>query len=258
MVLYFSGTGNSKYVAKTLAGILSTSLYNIVDFCKEPFPIEEEECLVFVFPVYSWGVPPIVFSFIKELPEHFWEKIKYYQLQIDVVMTCGDEVALAPEMFIKEMSKIGAETESIWSIIMPNNYVLLPGFDVDPKKVENDKLNNCPARIMEIATGILQRRKTIDVTRGKFRWVKSKMIYPLFKKWGIFPSKWQYSNSCISCGKCASACPIKNIEMKNGHPVWNSRCCSCLGCYHICPVHAVEYGKETIKKGQYYFPLKYK
>ena len=255
MVFYFSGTGNSEFVATTIANFLGLKKFFIPEFDIKNIE-EPTNHLIFVFPVYSWGIPPLVEKFIFDLPEYFWENIKIKNINLACIMVCGDEVALAPEMFMKTLGKVNIEVNSIWSVIMPNNYVLLPGFDVDSKDVENKKLEECKGRILEIAGNISNSSKRIDVVRGSMPWLKTKLVYPLFKKWGIFPKKWHYTPSCISCGKCAAACPMCNVEMQNGHPQWGSRCCSCLACYHICPVHAVEYSTFTSKKGQYFFPLK--
>ena len=255
MVYYFSGTGNSTYVATTLANFLGLGLRFIPE--TEVSEIEEpSERLLFVFPVYSWGVPPLVSKFISDLGPDFWERVEDKGISVDVVMTCGDEVALAPEMITWDLKKEGIQVNSIWSVIMPNNYVLLPGFDIDSQDVEKRKLRECEGRILEIAQGLKRGDRRIDVTRGTIPALKSKIVFPLFKRWGIFPKKWHYRDVCISCGRCSKICPLINIKMKDGHPVWGNRCCSCLACYHVCPVHAVEYGKETKKKGQYLFPLK--
>lgn len=255
MVYYFSGTGNSTFVATTLSNFLGLKRQFIPEINASEITDPQDRFLL-VFPVYSWGVPPLVSQFIKDIPAEYWEKIKDLGLSVDCVMTCGDEVALAPEMITRVFKSVGINLNSIWSVIMPNNYVLLPGFDVDPKDVENKKLNACEGRILEIAQALNRGEKRVDVTRGNIPWLKSKIVFPLFKKWGIFPKKWHYTSVCIGCGKCSKICPMLNVTMQEQHPVWGSRCCSCLGCYHVCPVHAVEYGKETVKKGQYLFPLK--
>ena len=255
MVFYFSGTGNSTFVATTIANFLGLKLQFIPEADPSSFTIPEER-IIFIFPVYSWGVPPLVSKFIADLPLEFWDRLKEKDLSVDCVMTCGDEVALAPEMIIKDLKKVGVSLNSIWSVTMPNNYVLLPGFDVDSKDLENEKLKNCEGRILEIAQSLARGDKRIDVVRGGYAGLKSKIVFPLFKKWGVFPKKWHFTDNCISCGKCARICPLLNVKMKEQHPEWGMRCCSCLACYHVCPVHAVEYGKETKKKGQYLFPLK--
>lgn len=255
MIFYFSGTGNSTFVATTLANFLGMTAKFIPEVKPEEIKMPESR-VIFVFPVYSWGVPPLVSKFIKAIDTEFWERLKNEGFTIDCVMTCGDEVALAPEMIIKDLKKVGMELNSIWSVIMPNNYVLLPGFDVDSKELEAKKLKACEGRIMEIAQSLSRAERRMDFTRGNMAWIKSKVVFPLFKKWGIFPKKWHYKNTCISCSQCEKICPMLNVVMESGHPKWGKVCCSCLACYHVCPVHAVEYGKETLKKGQYLFPLR--
>lgn len=253
MIYYFSGTGNSKFVASSLGKLLNQEIKFIPEVeVEEENPDENGYGLI--FPVYSWGIPPIVKEFVDNFSEGFWERLNVLQSKVWCIAVCGDEIGLTADMLIK-LFKGKTKIESIWSVIMPNNYVLLPGFDVDPKQLENEKLAAIPNRLLKIADGIMSGIKTIDVIVGKFPYIKSKLIYPLFVKWGIFPSKWHYTESCIGCGKCAKICPLLNIKLnENRHPQWNNHCCSCLACYHICPVHAVEYGKETTKKGQYFFP----
>lgn len=249
MIFYFSGTGNSSFVANEL----EKKVYEHAWFMNEDAPFEfEGKTMGFVFPVYAWGIPLNVATFIEQLPESFWEQLRIEQCYIWVVLTCGDEVAMAPEMLIKLLDKKGVSPDSIWSVIMPNNYVLLPGFDVDPKEIEKRKLSDAPARIKEIAEGILQQRNVIDVVRGKWPRLKSYSVYPLFKKWGISQKKWDSTDGCVGCGICVHSCPNHNMEMIDGRPRWGKNCCSCLACYHSCPRHAVKYGDATLKKGQYF------
>ena len=255
MVYYFSGTGNSRLVAEGLSELLAEHCGRITDIN----PCDEEvkgESIGFVFPVYSWGVAPIMTQFVDRLPLSFWEEVKRRQMSVWCVMTCGDEVALAPEMFAKTLSRHAVSLQSVWSVIMPNNYVLLPGFDVDPKDVERRKLEAAPGRIREIARGISQHMRCVDVVRGGSAWLKTKLVYPLFCKWGIFPKKWHSTAACVGCSICAKSCPLKNVEMRDGTPRWGDNCCSCLACYHSCPRHAVAYGKITFSKGQYFNPNK--
>lgn len=252
MIYYFTGTGNSGYVARLLGDTLNEAVY----FMNGESPRElEGESLGFVFPVYSWGVPPNVAKYIEDITEGFINSVNIGQIPVWVVMTCGDEVAKAPEMIEKILAKRGMKAESIWSVIMPNNYVLLPGFDVDSRELEIRKLNAAPARVMEIAEGIRDHKQCVDVIRGSVPSVKTKLVYPLFKRWGIFPKKWHSTLSCVGCGICVRSCPMKNIALnKDRRPIWGMDCCSCLACYHSCPRHAVEYGTATRNKGQYFLP----
>lgn len=170
-----------------------------------------------------------------------------------MICTCGDEVAKAPEMFLKLMKKKNLNVNSIFSVTMPNNYVLLPGFDVDTEEVERNKIEKVDQRIEHISKLLNQNIEIVDVVRGSIPTIKTTLIYPLFKKWGIFPSKWFSTNKCLSCGLCKNNCPIGNITVDTkGKPIWGKNCISCLACFHICPTNAVQYGKLTKGKGQYF------
>ena len=253
MIYYFSGTGNSRYMANSLAKRLGHDVKLIAETnpANEKF---DEKDMGLVFPIYSWGVPPIVLNFIDNLPESFWQDFKESGKRIWTVMTYGDEAALAPEMLQKRLAKHGVKADYIRGFMMPNNYVLLPGFDVDSKELENAKLDDAPRNVDQAVREIERGKKGVHVTVGSMPWIKTKLVYPLFKKWGMFPSKWEATTDCIGCGICERVCPVKNIKMKDGRPTWGDDCTSCVACYHYCPKNAVQYGKMTKGKGQYHFP----
>jgi ferredoxin len=126
---------------------------------------------------------------------------------------------------------------------------------VDEPSLADSKLSRSGDRVVAIAEKIRNRVVEIDVTRGSMPRIKTMLIYPMFKRWGIFPRKWNVSNKCISCGRCVKACPIGNVTMSELRPVWGNRCLSCLGCYGSCPVGAISYGTFTANKGSYYYPV---
>lgn len=254
MIISFSGTGNSQYFATLLGHHLNEMVVPLVS--QSPLNIEFcGDSLGFVFPVYSWGVPPIVNDYIKGLNESFILEARKHPVW--VVMVCGDETGNAPDMFRKILRTRELYIKGGWSVQMPNNYVILPGFDVDPRDVEEKKLSKIPGKAEEISSRILKGEWEKDFVYGRWAALKTGLVYPLFKKWGIFPSKWRYTDKCISCGKCSKACPVNNISMSNNsngksYPLWGNECISCLACYHVCPNHAIEYGQETLNKGQYF------
>ena len=62
MILYFSGTGNSKYVAQRMAEALNQSLLSMNDRIRShnTSPVETDERLVIVTPTYAWRIPRLV------------------------------------------------------------------------------------------------------------------------------------------------------------------------------------------------------
>lgn len=217
------------------------------------FDPNKEKSIGFVFPVYAWGVPPIVLDFIEKLQESTVVSMVDNSAYIWCVATCGDETGMAVEMLKKALHKRGLRLSATWSIIMPNVYVLLPGFGTDPKELEQKKLKDAIGRIALIGENIISKKEENDVHLGSLPRLKTSLVYPLFKKWGVDTKKWHYTDACIGCGKCAKTCPVGNIAMQDGHPLWGSDCTSCCACYHVCPTHSAQYGNITKKMGQYFF-----
>ncbi|MBD5195296.1 MAG: 4Fe-4S binding protein [Bacteroidales bacterium] len=172
-----------------------------------------------------------------------------------MICTAGDEVALTPQMFETEMRKMDLDVTAFWSIIMPNDYVMLPGFDVDDDALAKRKQQDAKLRVRSIAEKILEHKWERDVVKGKFPKIKSRIIYPLFVKWGVTPSWWKASEACIGCGRCSRVCPVENIDLRKGRPEWHNNCLSCTACYQICPVNAISYGAFTRGKSQYFCGL---
>lgn len=255
MIFYFSGTGNTRYVAESLGNLLEEDLVFIPGTDPNGVKLTGNRVL-FCFPVYSWGVPPLVLDFIAALPDSFVREAKAAHIAVSMVCTCGDEVAETPAMFRNAITSRGLRTGGLWSVTMPNDYVLLPGFDVDPREVEDRKLDSSQGRIKEIAGLISRGEYREDFTVGKWPRLKSKVIYPLFRRWGVNSKRWHVSQECVGCGRCVTACPMHNIKLVTGKPHWGHNCVSCTACYQHCPAHAISYGKFTDGKGQYFCHVK--
>lgn len=254
MILWFSGTGNSRHAAETVA--LITGDRNTALMADRNIPAIEREAaadttgrVVWVFPVYSWGVPPIVEDFISRLPSDIFEGRKHF-----MVATCGDDIGLTDRQWRKLMHRKGWQTEGCWSVQMPNTFVTMKGFDVDPVQTAETKLTLAEDRIKHIAERILQNGDETDVVRGKFARVKSSIIRPWFKRFAIGGKKpFRATDACTGCSNCAKTCPTCNITIVGNRPQWGNNCALCLGCYHHCPRKAIEYGNKTVHKGQYTF-----
>ena len=95
-----------------------------------------------------------------------------------------------------------------------------------------------------------------EIIVGSLAWLKTYLVHPGFNRSATDDSKYCVTKACIHCGKCVETCPLKNITLEDGRPKWHGNCTMCMGCYHHCPVNAIQYGKTTAGKGQYYFGKK--
>ena len=93
IIFYFSGTGNSKWVARQVAAYQHESLIAIADELAGGadliYTLQPSEVVGVVFPVYSWAPPAIVMEFISKI--RFTNAEGHYFF---FVCTCGDEAGL--------------------------------------------------------------------------------------------------------------------------------------------------------------------
>lgn len=252
MIIFFSGTGNSHMAARELGRLLDDSeiIWLKGEILFDPLGCKlatSAERIIWVFPTYSWGVPPVVKRFMTEAEIDGADRAIHY-----MVTTCGDDIGETASQWKRIIKKRKWKCGYAYSVTMPNTYVLMKGFDVDPIDVSDQKLAEAPKSLEIIAHRIKSNEPGDGITKGSWSKVKSRLIYPWFVKFCMSPKPFKSNGRCIGCGKCAKACPMENISMDENKPQWHNRCALCLRCYHICPCDAVDYGHATKDKGQYF------
>lgn len=250
MICYFSGTGNSLRVAKTLADALADRLVNMAELPLSPEMLLGEKQIGFVFPVYAWGLPSVVERYVQKMAR-FIGKTKPY---VYAVLTCGDDVGYTDSLLSKLLAERGLALQAAFSVQMRNTYVCLPGFDIDDADTAKRKEAALPSRLAHIAKMICSRGafSPRELHRGSIPRLKTYVFRPFFRRFLINESRFRVVKSdCTGCGQCVKACPLHNITMEKGKNLrWNGACTHCLACYHACTHHAVAYGRWTKGKGQ--------
>lgn len=252
MIIFFSGTGNSHFVARELGKLLNEEdiLHLNGEILYDPSKSHlktEDKRIIWVFPTYSWGVPPVIKRYINECYFEGADTAQHY-----MVTTCGDDIGESASQWRKLIANRNWIAANAYSVIMPNTYVLMKGFDVDSPELAAQKLKNAPSRIKEIADRINKKIEGDSLIKGSWPYIKTAIVYPYFVRFCMSPKPFRTNANCNGCGKCVRACPMDNITMGAKCPQWHDRCALCLRCYHICPNDAVEYGNATKDKGQYF------
>ncbi|MBR6878700.1 MAG: EFR1 family ferrodoxin [Bacteroidales bacterium] len=252
MIFYFSGCGNSRHVAETLATGLNDQLVFIPEAEREKryeYTLAEEERLGFVFPIYSWAPPKLVLDFIGKMNLNAKPSYVYF------VCTCGDNCGQTEKVFRQSLESKGWKLAACCSLQMPETYIGMPGFKLDTKENAQRKIANADAKIETLLPRLLDKEPFSDMIVGGMAWLKSKLVNPGFNRFATDDSKYRSTEQCIHCGRCVEVCPLKNITLEEGRPLWHGHCTICMACYHHCPVNAIQYGKSTEGKGQYYFGI---
>lgn len=244
MILYYTGTGNSAFVANEMGRLTNDRVERITIESNTRVELHDDEMLGIVFPVHSWGLPKRVAEFLERI------SLNRLPSRCYVVMTCGDDSGLANEQMERVLLKKGIKTRHIYSVRMPNTYMLFPGFDVDPEPLRNEKIAETTALLPRLADAVMNDEPIQQYVKTDKSWLKSKVIYPLFMRHMMSDKPFYTTDQCTGCGRCERECPEKNIRMENGRPSWQGHCTQCLGCINRCPQKAIEYGKKSVGKGR--------
>lgn len=270
MIFYFSATGNTRWAAETLARRLDERLVSMADAvhgdCR--FDLEARERVGFAFPVHGWRPPRLVRTFARKLaltprgqrPGESGSPYAY------CLVTAGDDTGLAVDDYFDKcvarnasLASLGiGRVDAAFSLIMPESYVGLPLMDVDTHERERDKKSRAEEDLARIAGIVEARRRGVRMLkRGTAPWTKSHVLGACFERMLVTDRPFHVEEQrCTACGACARACPVGNVACEPGHaPEWrhNGECLACFACYHHCPNHAIEYGRRTRHKGQYFF-----
>jgi len=248
MIIYFTGTGNSKYVADRLGDKLGDEVISLNDILKndKPRSFTSEKPYVIVGPIYAWRIAPVVNDFIKEA--EFNGNKKVY-----VVATMGSQTGKADKYMGETMAGKDVEYMGFTGIAMVDNYVNFGKMaDADTTKA---KIAAATPNIDFVADLIKAGRQIADSkdNKGGLSGIKSGFINNMFTKHLNDPGL-KVLDDCIGCGKCEQICPVNNITMTGGKPVFGKNCLTCYGCLHHCPKAAIDVKGKVKKNGQYVCP----
>ena len=138
MIFYFSGTGNTRWVASEIAKAINEELFYIPDLIREErseFTLHDGERIGFCFPTHGWQVPRIVREFIKRL------KMNTKDHYCWALTTCGDDMGETMTILNRDLAAnellanngVPLQADTTFSVIMPESYVCLPFMKTDPE-----------------------------------------------------------------------------------------------------------------------------
>lgn len=248
MILYFTGTGNSKYVANRIAAALNDEAINLFDKIKNEdySPMTSDSPWIIVTPTYAWQIPNIAKNWLNKVALNGNKSIFF-------VLTCGDSIGNAAT-FAKNYAKAkNMKFKGLTKVVMPENYIAM--FNVPNEAEAKDIIEKSNAEIDLIASAIKSGRNFITET-SFLGALQSGPINKIFYSAFVKDKKFTVSPNCNGCGICKNGCITNNITIKNGKPLWNGNCTHCMACICNCPKEAIEYGTKSIGQPRYKCPAK--
>ncbi len=260
-IYYFSGTGNSYAVAKDIALGLQASLIPIPSVIDQSEIEPKADCIGIVFPVYYADAPIIACSFASKLKGL---SSKY----VFAVCTYGGGKGSA----IKSLNcaLMDGKVTASYGIHMPQNAFAKP-------REDKYKLFEKARRMTDL---IIMRTRKRETGFAASEWVVDMLqrpsiylIRPIMRNYLIKTVKGSKEDShfslvnrldclfsvnerCRGCGICVKVCPVGNIELHEGKPIWQHRCENCLACFNFCPEGAIQ--SQIAQNGYRYIHPEYK
>ena len=247
MILYFTGTGNSKYAADVIGHELNDEVISINDIIKNnrKLKFHSEKPFVITAPIHAWRFPEVVEKFILNAEFIGNKQIYFVATMVSQTGNCNNyckDICNKKNLIFKGFS----------GVPMPDNYVIS---DIMPDEITvKEILKKAEPVFKEIAKKILAEEMIEKRDKTPAAWFLSGLVNTAFKKFYMNSKNFIVSDNCISCGKCEKICSMNNIKMNEGKPIFNDSCISCYACIHHCPKEAINIKGKTEGHGRYLCP----
>lgn len=263
LILYFSGTGNTKFVAEKINRRLrnkgySTRCESIEKY--EPQEVKSYDLLVFGYPVYGYDMPDFVKSYARQLPPPSSRGVILYST---MAYSSGNSLRKSAQLFMNnDCLVVGSER-----FLMPGNDHLIitkKESKISKRVLATDynqvpEINNSITKIVDRIDHLSDRQIVDEDVRLPERSLIYllftpivKLIFGLIKKTVL--NRFRAHESCIDCGLCEEICPADNILVRDGKVEFGNNCYLCLRCINQCPVEAIQITRFTEGKFRYKGP----
>lgn len=205
MILYFTGTGNSAFIAKRIAEKTGDTAVDVFPMIRENDygKLSSSRPFVVVCPTYGWQIPHVLGNWLKRTRLSGSRKLYF-------VMTCGDGIGNAGGYAKRFCEKKGMEYMGCGKVVMPENYVAM--FPV-PDRTEAERIiGKAIPQADQIAEHIRKGNPLPKAEISLLDRFLSTVVNPVFYKLFVHAGKFRTTERCTGCGACVRLCPLSIVE----------------------------------------------
>ncbi|MGN0707933.1 MAG: EFR1 family ferrodoxin [Faecalibacterium sp.] len=231
MVFYFTGTGNSLYVARQMDREVR-SIPQVLRTSERSF---SAPVIGLVCPIYGHEMPAMVKDFLQQVDF----QTDYFYL----LLTYGNRHANAVELAQAACRQAGKRPDSIHTVLMVDNF--LPVFDME-EQLRMDK--QVERQLDRIRQDIELRKQEYEKVTMADRAAHASYCALVGDQPETVWANYVITDQCIGCGICTRVCPAGCIHLEGRHAVnTGENCQACYACIHACPELAIQFGQLPIK-----------
>lgn len=238
MVFYFTGTGNSLYVAKRI----DQNPISIPQALRSENLHFHSDSIGIVCPIYGSEPPYMVQEFLK--------RAQFETNYLYIIMTYGCSNGAAMQIIRKIAEECHLSLAYTRTVKMVDNY--LPGFDMDAEKAIDKKVD---LQMADILRDLSNRKYDLEETKPE-----DMVVYQNYLAFtaehpdqGWKQVKFSTTEKCNGCGLCAQVCSGNCIQIKDGRAFHSGiNCQVCLACIHHCPQNAVQLSVQEVNPNARY------
>ncbi|MDV4152237.1 EFR1 family ferrodoxin [Clostridium sp. AL.422] len=242
IILYFSGTGNTKFIANKIAEEFYKNGCEI-----DTYSIEEKidlknvsyDYLILGFPKYFEYIPKFFIEYLEDNLSDTSKEIK------TMIFSTGRDRA---KTYFNELEK-KLLTKNYRVIVtknfqMPDNYTLSKGYKKltrkDYKEIFDSSLVEIKDAVVNFLMDNYMKENVNEIKASIYKTINKMKTKDLYKN----SVKYSVNSDCDKCNLCVKICPTKNIDNIGGDIKFRDNCIMCCRCVNACPKNSIMYNEK--------------
>lgn len=240
LLLYFTGTYNTRYLSHWLRGELEEAGYSVTEHEIDPsrryqIDFSGYDLLGLGYPIHGYAAPWAMLRFVRQ--QQFPRGLQTFIFKNSGETELANDAS--SQYVVRKLRRCGIRVENEYHFLMPYNI----HFRFEEQLVK--EMLQMDAKLMhvmvhEVTHHIAHRRRP-----GLWPRLVCRVVSPLQYIAGDVNSFLYkvHDDRCTGCDLCVKSCPMHNIERDaDGKIRFRHHCLMCMRCSFFCPTAAIDIG----------------